>query len=175
MASCDENHITGIRSLEELNSAVAGRLRGKTDRQGRRVPCYREFHPKRELVGGRSTGRVFVSGSGCRLAGNRSRPKTFALSAPTMRAHTAKKREPAMDKNESLIMIRPSRIISDTPSEFPLLANAARSGASQSHSSKKAYCSGAAGGAWRFMRDCMRASRLASICLSCDCWSAVSS
>lgn len=40
-------------------------------------------------------------------------------------------------------------------------------------SHKRAYCSGAGGCAW-FMRCCIRASCLASICFTCDCWSGVS-
>jgi len=45
-----------------------------------------------------------------------------------MRPQTAKKRNPAVDRNESLMMIGPWRIIRVLRAEFPLLAKAARSG-----------------------------------------------
>ena len=104
------------------------------------------------------------------------------LTAATIAVQAAKNNHPAVERNESLkVMEVIPHSLSSTP--FPEPARGGqraprrqlllRSEGFASCSRARSYCSVGEGGAW-LARFCKRASWFASICLSFDCWSAVS-
>jgi len=103
------------------------------------------------------------------------------VTAAIIAVQAAKNNHPALERNESLkVMEVIPHSLSSTP--FPEPARGGQRASRRqlllrqegfdSSSMTRSYCSGE-GGAW-LARFCKRASWFASICLSFDCWSAVS-